>query len=617
MSAVVAAAIDIAVQQTADTVVGSSTGPYLHEVPGGVIPLHGVPLRLRQARSCHRKVVGTVCLLCAVGCELTCSGSRGVVGLVLREFGAICHGIIDGTVQAPGFYLQAVEGQFQTVLDFSALHVAALCVLCRSAADAALVGSIQPVLCRHVGIVAAAHHFVIDDDGGIKHHVVLAFIGHAAHVAAQEEAANVGGIGYVILAVIKQFFFEGERRPQVHCSPFHVFGKYGGVCQIKGSVVVCGVELQPFGTHHVFTIVAQEDVVGNDMRAHLQLHERVLVEVDMCRIHLQRGTVTAAVDGTTYDGGMLGILSSHHDGHLLGIGANGIQCIQRARIVQVAIDIMVYVIFFISIWICPVASAVDVAADAGRHADGIAEIDLAADVVAAIDVVNIAATDEQTGGQVAREEVVARDVVDVIHVHRVSATDGTALQRSHVGHAAAAIYVIHDDGGAFGYLQEQTVVVGHVALVAAAVEVAHLAALQVPAGMDGHLGHVVAAKEPAYLELVAAGMREACVDAHVLEASGEEQVLVAVRHCGRVFIIGCIGGSTRLHSCCCIDQDVARHLAGVGYMDDVLFPHGGVVAAAVGVVDGAALDVEVGPGDFGLDEAGLAGGGDDAGLQFS
>ena len=114
---------------------------------------------------------------------------------------------------------------------------------------------------------------------------------------------------------------------------------------------------------------------------------------------------------------------------------------------------MVYVIFIIGIGICSVASAVDVAADAGRYADGIAEIDLAADVVAAIDVVDVATTDEQTGGQVAREEVVARDVVDVIHVHRVSATDGTALQRSHVGHAAAAIYVIHDDGGAFGYLQ--------------------------------------------------------------------------------------------------------------------------------------------------------------------
>ena len=142
------------------------------------------------------------------------------------------------------------------------------------------------------------------------------------------------------------------------------------------------------------------------------------------------------------------------------------------------------------------------------------------------------------------------------------------------------------------------------ALVAAAVEVAHLAALQVPAGMDGHLGHVVAAKEPAYLELVAAGMREACIDAHVLEASGEEQVLGTFCAFGYLIAVA-------------IDKDVARHLAGVGYMDDVLFPHGGVVAAAVGVVDGAALDVKVGLGDFGLDEAGLAGGGDDAGLQFS
>ena len=52
-------------------------------------------------------------------------------------------------------------------------------------------------------------------------------------------------------------------------------------------------------------------------------------------------------------------------------------------------------------------------------------------------------------------------------------------------------------------------------------------------------------------------------------------------------------------------------------MDDVLFPHRGVVAAAVGVLDGAALYVEVGLVHLGLHEADFAGCGDEAGFQFS
>ena len=90
------------------------------------------------------------------------------------------------------------------------------------------------------------------------------------------------------------------------------------------------------------------------------------------------------------------------------------------------------------------------------------------------------------------------------------------FRRNDIGHAAAAVDVVHHEGGAHWYLQQQTVGAGHLAPIAAAVEVADSAALQVPLRTDLHLSRVVAAKEAAYLELGTAGIGETQVNTHVV-----------------------------------------------------------------------------------------------------
>ena len=102
---------------------------------------------------------------------------------------------------------------------------------------------------------------------------------------------------------------------------------------------------------------------------------------------------------------------------------------------------------------------------------------------------------EGTCRQLAREAV-ARQVLagHVFAVHR----------GLHVGHSAAAIEVVDDEGGVILQLDEQAIRTGHRTAVSAAVEVAHLAGQQVPRRTDAHLGLVVATEEASYLVLTAA-----------------------------------------------------------------------------------------------------------------
>ena len=199
VSAVVAAAIDVALHQAAVRIVGSITVaacPYFHEAVRLLLPLHRVPLQLGQSCPCHLIVFvfGAVGHFCTLGFELSCTGIRGVVGLALRQRGAVGNGHVLGAVQALGLQLEALEGQLQAVLDVSALRVAAFLVLCRSAADAALVGGVQSGLGRHVGIVAAAHYLVVYNQLMVYLLLVLSGVGHAAHVAAQEEGADIAAV---------------------------------------------------------------------------------------------------------------------------------------------------------------------------------------------------------------------------------------------------------------------------------------------------------------------------------------------------------------------------------------------------------------------------------------
>ena len=116
--------------------------------------------------------------------------------------------------------------------------------------------------------------------------------------------------------------------------------------------------------------------------------------------------------------------------------------------------------------------------------------------------------------------------------------------------------------------------IGHGTLVAAAVEVAHCALLKVPGGADVHCRLVVSAEETAYLELGALKVRQAVPNAHLAVAFLFEQVFPVAGNLG-------------------------HHIAEIVDADDRLFRHGGVVAAAVGIGYGAAMNVDKALGQLG------------------
>ena len=321
----------------------------------------------------------------------------------------------------------------------------------------------------------------------------------------------------------------------------------------------------------MFAVVAQEYAIGNDVRANLQLCQRIVRQVLMALHGLQGGTVTADIDGSA-DNGFLFFGSSHLDGHLLGIGTDAVQGFDRGgcaflalRVDEIAVDIVVHHVRHVSVGIGAIAAAIHIAADAGTNTDGIAEVDLASHVVTAVHIVDVAALYDEAGCQIGRERVAADYFVDIIDIH-VLARCHIPSHRPYVGHAAAAVEVVDDEGRAGRNLQEQALLVNHTAAVAAAVEVTHLAALQVPGGTDGHVGLVVAAEETANLERVAAGVGVADVDAHVLETGHGEQLCLVLN----------------------ISNGV-DDLAGVIDTDDRFLRHCGIVAASVCIDDRAAV----------------------------
>ena len=124
----------------------------------------------------------------------------------------------------------------------------------------------------------------------------------------------------------------------------------------------------------------------------------------------------------------------------------------------------------------------------------------------------------------------------------------------------------------------------HSPLVATAVKVTYLAALQVPLGLDGHLRQIIAAEETAYLELVTAGLGESGVDAHIKETARDQKILP---------------GSAAIRSLFYMVDD----LAGVVYVNDCLFLHGNIITATVGIDDRATHHLQISLQQTGFDEA--------------
>ena len=261
--------------------------------------------------------------------------------------------------------------------------------------------------------------------------------------------------------------------------------------------------------HHHFTVIAQEHLVSPHMGTNLQLYHRIVL------LGGQRRTVTTYEDRTLDDGGMISIFTLQTDGHLLSIGTEGVQGIDRggiarSAIVEVAIFVAVFIpLFIVRIGIGTVTTAIDVTADSGVDTDGITAIDRTRHVVTAIDIVDITATYQHTGCQLVRElinQVSIFVLVLQVRTRRIV----TVYRWHHVSHTATTIDIVNHQRINIGYirvnLQQQTLWTGHLAAVTTTIEVTDLTALQVPRRTDMHLCLVVTTKQTAYLELVTLDM---------------------------------------------------------------------------------------------------------------
>ena len=184
----------------------------------------------------------------------------------------------------------------------------------------------------------------------------------------------------------------------------------------SGCVHHSGIQLQDVFRYHVLAVVAEEHFVDNHVGADFQFHLRVNVGGQV-PLPLQRCAVTAQVHGTLDDGGMLGIRTTHEKGNLFGVGAEDIQCFDRAivlgeckrgivaiytflRLYRIRIIIIILEgrhgtqLGIVGVGVGAVAAAIDVAIHGGVDTYGIAAEDMTGDVVTAIDIDDVAAAYE-------------------------------------------------------------------------------------------------------------------------------------------------------------------------------------------------------------------------------
>ena len=278
---------------------------------------------------------------------------------------------------------------------------------------------------------------------------------------------------------------------------------------------------------------------------------------------------------------MIFIRSHHADGYRLGIGAEGFQGIQRVVtgvVVDVAIDVAILIIILVSIGIRAVAAAIDITFDTAVDTHGITAIHITRDIVATIDVIDVAGCHQHAGGIVCREKVA---------LNRLCRNG--RLVGVHISHTATAIDVVNLHVWR-SQCQMNTRLAGHGTLVTAAINIPDLAAFQSPNRTDGHLGLVVATKQATNLVVTTARIREAGVDSHLnLETIVGQQFasIVGIR------IIRILDG---------ID-----HFTRIVQTNDRRVGHASVVTTAVGIDDGTAKNFQIGLAQIRCSQRGLAG----------
>ena len=192
-------------------------------------------------------------------------------------------------------------------------------------------------ICRlNVCCIAPTNELIENDDRMLESDSLLAIHDHTTHITTTIERAKLGGIRFIGSHIIKHDLWLYP-----HSASFHVFGKHSRICQVHGvelagacfresETAIRRVHVHIFseqsqrigfiiGCHHILTIVTEEHLIGDDIRANLQLSRCIFIRI----IVAQCCAVTTTIDGTTNDGG-LGFCTYHTDRHSLSIGAESI-----------------------------------------------------------------------------------------------------------------------------------------------------------------------------------------------------------------------------------------------------------------------------------------------------
>ena len=283
------------------------------------------------------------------------------------------------------------------------------------------------------------------------------------------------------------------------------------------------------------------------------------------------------------------------DRHLLSIrteGPEGVHGRVTAIVVEVAIRLVILQIFVVGIWVVTITATKHITIDIGIDIDGITAIDGTRHVVTTIYIMHIAAAYQRAGRQLVGEAI-ARQVRTwrIFTIHR----------RFHVCHTATAIQVINDEAGVILNFKEQTLRRGHRAAVTTTIEVANLTRQQVPRRTDVHLSLIVATKEAAYLISTTTWLREAEVNAHLLEALVGQQVNGTCCTCCNFHTSG-------------IGPDMVHHRTWVVEVDECLFLYCSVVTTTVAIDDRATQYLQIDTILFWVYERSITSGNDDVSM---
>ena len=256
---------------------------------------------------------------------------------------------------------------------------------------------IQAFLLVNVSLVTATNHLVVNDDLISEGHLNGTIDIHTTDITAAIERAKHGGIWLIFT-----FIVEHDTRHDTHRHTIHICCKLALVSQVHLAKIdrcavdvdITGILLQDILGYHVRTIVTQEHLVGNHIRANFQLCRSILIGI----VVTQCGTVTATEESSTNNRLLRCRCTYQADRHGLGIGTEGIQsfdgrsvalsCLEVA-IIQVAICRIILQFLIISIGIGTIATTIEVTPNAAIDTDGITAIHLTGNVVATIDVVDI------------------------------------------------------------------------------------------------------------------------------------------------------------------------------------------------------------------------------------